>query len=289
MMSEQQFDARLARINEQYEAHKEGAVATRDQEVARLFEQCGWTQERIAQRMGKRQQWVSYRLIFGRFLEFTTSGCEHPSCTTNLTERRFREHWKRTKGSEKDRFEQVLHALEHGIPHGRAALVSKPGVREALLGTLADGKWYTVSQVTATVEESLPGVTEEQVTAGVGHTRRNPPDGQRIEVKKIGRKCQYRLVSGSAAGGPEAPAKGLEEVISLYEEARPLIEELRHWGKSSKWHQCPGELLKLAVKLERLFESRLPAEPARPRRSGRTGSVSHSPSRAGTEATTEVG
>lgn len=288
MMSEQQFDARLARINEQYEAHKEGAVATRDQEVARLFHECEWTQERIAGRMGKRQVWVSQRLCFGRFLDFIASGDKRES-VLNLTERRFRGYWKRTKGKENARFEQVLHALEHGIPHGRAALVSKPGVREALLGTLADGKWYTVSQVTATVEESLPGVTEEQVTAGVGHTRRNPPDGQRIEVKKIGRKCQYRLVSGSAAGGPEAPAKGLEEVISLYEEARPLIEELRHWGKSSKWHQCPGELLKLAVKLERLFESRLPAEPARPRRSGRTGSVSHSPSRAGTEATTEVG
>jgi hypothetical protein len=40
--------------------------------------------------MGKRQQWESYRLIFGRFLELTTSGCENGILPANLTERRFR-------------------------------------------------------------------------------------------------------------------------------------------------------------------------------------------------------
>jgi transcriptional regulator with XRE-family HTH domain len=76
----------------------------RDQELSRLFRECGWTQERIAKRMGKPQNWVSRRLIFGRFLEFTPSGVS----VENLTEGRFRNLWKATKGSERERFEQVL-------------------------------------------------------------------------------------------------------------------------------------------------------------------------------------
>jgi hypothetical protein len=42
--------------------------------MARLFVECGWTQEKIAARMGKQQAWVSKRLIVGRFLRFNSSG-----------------------------------------------------------------------------------------------------------------------------------------------------------------------------------------------------------------------
>ena len=54
MKSEQHFDARLKHIEEQYAAKRGGAEAYRDQEMARLFGECGWTQERIAAQMGKR-------------------------------------------------------------------------------------------------------------------------------------------------------------------------------------------------------------------------------------------
>jgi hypothetical protein len=54
--------------------------------------------------MGKTQRFVSYRLIFGRFLENTTAVVK----LENLTERRFRGLWKATKGTEHERFEQVL-------------------------------------------------------------------------------------------------------------------------------------------------------------------------------------
>ena len=47
--------------------------------------------------MGRTQQWVSKRLIFGRFLKFNPTGIN----SQNLTERRFRELWKRTKGKER--------------------------------------------------------------------------------------------------------------------------------------------------------------------------------------------
>jgi hypothetical protein len=47
---------------------KEGAISWRDQEIARLFHVCGWIQEVIARHMGKKQGWVSKRIVFGRFL-----------------------------------------------------------------------------------------------------------------------------------------------------------------------------------------------------------------------------
>ena len=76
--------------------------------MARLFVECEWTQERLARRMGKTQQWVAYRLRLGQFLEFTTTGCKTQKPPENLTERRFRTCWSKTKGKERERFAQVL-------------------------------------------------------------------------------------------------------------------------------------------------------------------------------------
>jgi DNA-binding transcriptional ArsR family regulator len=250
MMSDTEFDLKLKHIEEQYAARREGAEAYRDQELARLFGQCGWRQEKIATHMGKKQQWVSLRLIFGRFLDFTTTGCNQPDCLAGLTERRFRGYWVRTKGREQDRFRQVAETLANGIPQGHAALVNKPGIRQAVLACLGDGKTYTVNQITATVEESLPGVTATQVRNAMTELQR----AGRVENRRPGEKvARYRLTKAKTSektGGP---------VAALYEECRPLIEELRHWGKQSRYEQAPSELLNIATRLERLFESRLAA------------------------------
>lgn len=265
MMSEQHFDARLKHIEEQYQAKREGADAYRDQEMARLFEECGWTQERIAERVselsGKRitQSRVSRRLVFGRFLKFMPSGHKgepefssgKPSWLTNLTERRFREHWKRTKGRERERFAAVAHALEHGIPHGFDALIDKPGIGKATAEALADGKWYTVSQITASVEESLPGATEEQVREAVRNLRARPPQGQELKTKKIGKKCQYRLGKRSARpGGRESSF--LEELMAR---AAPLLDELDELGRMSMARLSPGLVRNVAFRIRKLFES----------------------------------
>ena len=114
-------------------AHK----AWLDQEMARLFDSCDWTQEAIAERVsrvtGKRvsQQYVCYRLIFGRFLIFTTTGCKTGSWLSTLTERRFREQWQQTKGNERSRFEQVAQIFETGIAHGKQSRVVPPGIAQA--------------------------------------------------------------------------------------------------------------------------------------------------------------
>jgi hypothetical protein len=85
--------------------------------------ECGWTQERIAQKVGKKKTWVCYRLRFGAFLAFT-SGERIKFSTENLTERRFRSCWARTKGKEAARFEQVVKLLSDDVPSNCSSLPS---------------------------------------------------------------------------------------------------------------------------------------------------------------------
>lgn len=94
----------------------EALEAYQDQELARLFAECGWTQERIGQKMGKSQNWVSYRLRFGGFLRSITSCDKNESLPANLTEGRFRTSWERTKGTEEERFEITRH--HHMVSEG---------------------------------------------------------------------------------------------------------------------------------------------------------------------------
>ena len=92
MMSEREFDRRLQEIEGHYDARREGAEALRDQEVSRLFNECGWTQSLIAKKMGRTQGWVQLRLKLGRFLAWLAINTDriNPSPPPeSLTEWRF--------------------------------------------------------------------------------------------------------------------------------------------------------------------------------------------------------
>jgi hypothetical protein len=86
--------------------------AKRDQAWAAFFYRSNWTQEQLAKKEGKGQQWISRRLLFGRFLAFTPMGVSGENASTlptNLTERRFRSYWERTAGgNERARFNAVV-------------------------------------------------------------------------------------------------------------------------------------------------------------------------------------
>src|SRR5262249_23371264 len=81
MMTTEQFDAKLTHIEEQAAAMQERVDGYRDQNMARLFLESGWSQEELAAHLGKRwgkevsRPWVTCHLRFGRFLAFfVTSG-----------------------------------------------------------------------------------------------------------------------------------------------------------------------------------------------------------------------
>jgi hypothetical protein len=81
--------------------HAEAAAVTGkwDQADAMLLLESGWTQERIAEKVGKSKSWADYYLRFARFLDSHRggdNGTEPPRAPIpqNLTERAFREAWK---------------------------------------------------------------------------------------------------------------------------------------------------------------------------------------------------
>jgi hypothetical protein len=175
MMTDQQFDEQLAKINAAFGA----AEACRDQELARLFHDCGWTQERIAQKVGKKQQWVSYRLLFARFLDYN-HGCKTQIPGETLTERRFRASWGKTKGKEPERFRQVVQLLNEDVPPGYLNQLHKPGIRPAIINLCRDGQRRTRKEVAAALDEILPGITAKQVTQALNDLQKKPPKGYAV-------------------------------------------------------------------------------------------------------------
>jgi hypothetical protein len=73
-----------ARLRELYDESSVEAAAKRDQALAQLFARSGWTQEELARKESKTQQWVAYRIRFGRFLHFITAVIKTDSLPANL-------------------------------------------------------------------------------------------------------------------------------------------------------------------------------------------------------------
>jgi hypothetical protein len=76
---------------------RKDAGAKWDQQLALLFARSGWTQEQLAEKERKIQRWVSYRLTFGRFLNFSTTVLNPQIPLSSLTERRFRDYSGRAR------------------------------------------------------------------------------------------------------------------------------------------------------------------------------------------------
>src|SRR5215475_13029826 len=93
------------------------AAAHLDQALAALFVRSGWTQQQLAAAEGKSQSYIGHRLVFGRFLAFTTAvvNPDFAPVRANLTEWRFRSYWRRARdvgdGNERIRFIAVQKAL----------------------------------------------------------------------------------------------------------------------------------------------------------------------------------
>jgi hypothetical protein len=93
-------------------------AAKRDQAMALLFARSNWTQEELAEKEGKSQRWMSYRLRFGQFLAFSTTVLTAEKLPTNLTEGRFRGFWEQTDKADNDRkrYLDVIAAITAASP-----------------------------------------------------------------------------------------------------------------------------------------------------------------------------
>lgn len=228
-MTEQQFDERIKAIETEYNRKREGADAYQDQELARLFVECRWTQEAIGKRIGWTKGRVCQRLLLGRFLEFTAR--KHSDYPLNsLTEWRFRQHWpaskRHAKDTEDERFSRVFEALraDHSeTPKGYGNLVKKPGIKAAVIAALQGGRRLTTPEIAAIVSETIPDTGADQVNSALRYIQRKPPRGMAFEARHSGRTHKYRLVDRK--GPPPAPPIDPERAGAAALDSLPLIEE----------------------------------------------------------------
>lgn len=250
MMTTTAFRDRLREIEKGTGERQDAADAYRDQELSRLFDECGWTQEAIAKEMGKHQTWVSLRLRFGGFLKFMTSGHKDAPNLARLTERHFRRCWSKTKGKEAERFRQVVELLNGcDLLPSYKNLVTKPGYADAIRSALADGKWHKFGAIFADVEESHPEVTQQKLSDAIASLKK-PRNGKRIESQKKAGVWRYRLVAVPDAADPARAA-----VSSLYEQIKPHLDDLLSMSRVKQGGLAPGELAKVAVRMQRLFDA----------------------------------
>ena len=109
-----------------------------------LMVESGWTQDRIAEKVGKAQNTVSQLLCFGRFIiavrDNHQSGSPGGSIPQNLTEWAFREAWKKApkksadgqRHTEAERFEIVRGILELWSTIATSDVVVPPSVSASL-------------------------------------------------------------------------------------------------------------------------------------------------------------
>jgi hypothetical protein len=237
-MTEAEYTAAREKLRALYGDNSIEAAAKRDQALAILFARSNWTQEELAEKEGKSQSWIQYRLRFGRFLHFTTVVVKFESVPSNLTEGRFRSFWEQTEkenGKEEQRFRAVLKLLQaEPIMAPR-----RPPIGNKIKEQFADGKWHNLDVIAKKIEadpdhvrETLDGISKNQTY------------GCKAEKKRVGPGFAYRVFK-------------MDRAISsaeLSEKLLPIIKALEAEGKASPAAASPANVAILAHKLRKLLD-----------------------------------
>jgi hypothetical protein len=262
-MTEADYDAERARIRETYGDSEEEAGARWQQELARLFYRSGWTQQRLAEKEGKTQQWIALQVKFGQFLDFTTT-VVNSKIGPAVTEGSFRECWKKTEGNDRERFQQAARLLSERTE----VLVrrkQRPRIDGKLLDQFADGKWRRPEEIAEAIGTDADHVADAIESLG----NRN-----RAEIEKratgptpgYGPGHRYRIF-------PHNETVGL---VELKEKLSPIIKILKAQGNRPAGTLSSTAILGEAQKLQNLldeWDERGRDRPARGPRSSKTTSA----------------
>lgn len=233
-MSEAVYDIARAELRETYGDTRQEAGARFEQELARLFYRSGWTQDELAKKEGKSQQWIVTKLRFGRFLNFTTTVVNTESILKNITEGRFRSYWERTESgpNERARFGEVIKLMQ---------APKRPAIGEAIKESFADGKWHGVATIAKGIDAEEDHVRETLDRI----TRKNTTYfGCKAEKKHVGTDVAYRIFK-------------IDRTISsaeIAEKLAPILSGLEAQGKKTLATMSPGKVSILAHELRKLLK-----------------------------------
>lgn len=161
-MTEADYDRQRAELRDTYgDGTSKQMTARYDQELAKLFDRSGWTQEQLAAKEGKKQPYVSRRLQFGRFLAIMPNGI---ILSDDFSEGRFRSYWDATaslKGNNTIRFAAVAEMVRTGQepPKKRAGGTQLPPLTEEHVEEIktlreAGGTRHTIAETLGITESA---------------------------------------------------------------------------------------------------------------------------------------
>ena len=188
-MTEAAYRVRRTLINERVEAQQERVAAYRDQELAKLFYDSGWTQQELADKEGKSKKWVDFRTRFGRFINWAniakgTTGTFRQVLPTNFTERSFRALWEQTSGTKEDaRFRKVLNMIKEGESY----YTPREKTRIKIVDACSDGELRSIEEITkeagVTTVEQTQGAIGRLLQAGLC-VKVDTGQGSRYAIRK---------------------------------------------------------------------------------------------------------
>jgi hypothetical protein len=248
-MSETEYDYFRYQIRLFWGDTSRQAAAKRDQALAILFAGSGWTQDELAAKEGKSQQWMAYRVRFGRFLNFTTTGVNPESLPSNLSERRFRDYWEptdKTAGNERIRFREVQKLIE-GELHLRRD--SRPAIGRAILEQFGDGAWHELADIAIAVadcdEDHVRTTMQNMINAGTF--------GAKAEKKRFGTSWKYRIAPRDSHA---------ISIAEIRQELGPIIKDLHTEGRKHLARIVPQTMAQAAVRLQRVLDKWTSRSPA---------------------------
>lgn len=263
-MTEAEYDAERARIRALYGEGGREASALADQALCAFFRRSGWTQERLAQKEGKSQNWVCYRIRFGAFLENITAviNPDLPPILKALTERKFRGYWERTSGTnDYQRFAAVQRELLADLALSKSH-VNKPKVLGKAIASLADdGVWHYLpfvvahaQKVCAALDPPVP-VRVDDVAAVLEGMRKRGTHGVLAKKEKGAKGARFLIVRAGRT----------IKLDALMEDLGPILEALKVEGEKSVAKIVPATVAHLAGQLEQLIEKWSRVEQPSPR------------------------
>jgi hypothetical protein len=211
-------------------------AAKRDQALANLFYQSGWTQEELAKKEGRSKSSIDHLLRFGRFL----TCMEKSAVGQSLSERRFREYWERTaeysNANERLRFRALLNLMQ--AETGLSRSTAPKGYPKKIIAEFCNGKWHALPVIAKYL-----GAPDDEVMRSLGGMVKDGRGGATTEIKTVGVVKHYRFFRHSKT------ISSAELVTKL----RPIVEGLKAEGKKNMATMVPAEVAMLAARLERLL------------------------------------